>query len=56
MPDWKAIYPFARKAMKSFTDGGRGFETKIGSCHGSLSPAPCWRVSKDVLAATAVWR
>jgi hypothetical protein len=31
LPDWNAVYPLARKAMKSFTDGGTGFETEIDS-------------------------
>ena len=29
LPDWKAIYPLAQRAMKSFHDGGAGFETKL---------------------------
>jgi hypothetical protein len=31
LPDWKAIYPLAQRAMKSFGDGGAGFETSIDS-------------------------
>ena len=31
LPDWKAVYPLARRAMKSFSDGGTGFETQIDS-------------------------
>jgi hypothetical protein len=27
LPDWEAIYTLARRAMKSFQDGGQGFET-----------------------------
>ena len=27
LPDWEAIYPLARRAMKSFQDGGHSFET-----------------------------
>ena len=30
LPDWKTIYPLAKRAMKSFADGGSGFETSIG--------------------------
>ena len=29
LPDWNAIYPVARAAMKSFREGGRGFETRL---------------------------
>ena len=29
LPDWKTVYPLARKAMKSFADGGKGFETTL---------------------------
>ena len=35
LPDWKTIYPVAQRAMKSFEDGGTGFETSIG----------CWRIA-----------
>jgi len=31
LPDWNAIYPLARRAMKSFRDGGSGFETTLDS-------------------------
>lgn len=31
LPDWKAIYPVAQRAMKSFSGGGSGFETRFGS-------------------------
>jgi len=31
LPDWKTIYPIARRAMKSFEDGGNGFETTVDS-------------------------
>jgi hypothetical protein len=27
LPDWNAIYPAAQRAMRSFKDGGKGFET-----------------------------
>jgi hypothetical protein len=30
MPDWRAIYPLAQRAMRSFADGGKGFETSFG--------------------------
>jgi hypothetical protein len=33
LPDWKDIYPLAQRAMKSFADGGKGFETSAGSWH-----------------------
>lgn len=29
LPDWNTIYPLAQKAMLSFQDGGKGFETKV---------------------------
>jgi hypothetical protein len=29
LPDWKAVYPLARRAMQSFEDGGAGFETTL---------------------------
>lgn len=29
LPDWKSIYPLARRAMQSFQDGGAGFETSL---------------------------
>lgn len=29
LPDWREIYPLARKAMRSFPDGGTGFETEF---------------------------
>ena len=29
LPDWQEIYPLARKAMRSFVDGGNGFETEV---------------------------
>jgi hypothetical protein len=31
LPDWKAIYPLAQRAMKSFQDGGHGFEASLDS-------------------------
>lgn len=31
LPDWKTVYPLAQRAMKSFDDGGTGFETSIDS-------------------------
>jgi hypothetical protein len=38
LPDWNAVYPLARKAMKSFTDGGTGFETEIDSWNIAARP------------------
>jgi hypothetical protein len=29
LPDWKSIYPLAKRAMESFKDGGAGFETSL---------------------------
>ena len=29
LPDWIAIYPVAQRAMRSFRDGGKGFETEF---------------------------
>jgi hypothetical protein len=29
LPDWKAVYPLAKRAMQSFEDGGTGFETRL---------------------------
>jgi len=29
LPDWKAVYPLAKRAMQSFQDGGAGFETTL---------------------------
>ena len=31
LPDWRAVYPLAQRAMRSFADGGPGFETTIDS-------------------------
>jgi hypothetical protein len=42
LPDWRAIYPLAERAMRSFADGGHGFETTVDS----------WRIAaRPVLAA-----
>ena len=41
LPDWKTVYPLAQRAMKSFADGGTGFETSIGS----------WRIAARPVAA-----
>lgn len=30
LPDWREMFPLARKAMRNFSDGGKGFETEIG--------------------------
>ena len=38
LPDWKTIYPLARKAMKSFADGGNGFETTVDSWQVAARP------------------
>lgn len=29
LPDWKTIYPVAQRAMRSFKDGGKGFEMEF---------------------------
>ncbi len=29
LPDWKSVYPLAKRAMQSFRDGGAGFETSL---------------------------
>jgi hypothetical protein len=29
LPNWKAVYPLAKRAMQSFEDGGSGFETTL---------------------------
>ncbi len=31
IPGWNTVYPIASRAMKSFQDGGAGFETTLGS-------------------------
>jgi hypothetical protein len=31
LPNWKEVYPLAQKAMRSFADGGGGFEMRLGS-------------------------
>jgi hypothetical protein len=38
LPDWKAIYPLAQRAMKSFADGGSGFETSLGTWNIAVRP------------------
>lgn len=38
LPDWEAIYPLARRAMKSFQDGGKGFETTLDSWSIAVRP------------------
>ncbi len=38
LPDWDAIYPVARRAMKSFQDGGQGFETTFGKWNIAARP------------------
>jgi len=47
LPDWNAMYPLAQRAMKSFSDGGGGFETSLGA-----SPTS-WRIAaRPVLAGS----
>jgi hypothetical protein len=38
LPDWKEMYPLAQRAMKSFVDGGTGFETSIGMWSVAVRP------------------
>ena len=38
LPDWKAIYPLASKSMRSFQDGGQGFETTVGDWNIAVRP------------------
>jgi hypothetical protein len=38
LPDWEAIYPIARSAMKSFLDGGQGFEATFGTWNIAARP------------------
>jgi hypothetical protein len=38
LPDWNAIYPVAQKAMKSFQDGGKGFETTVDNWNIAARP------------------
>jgi hypothetical protein len=38
LPDWRAIYPLAQRAMRSFADGGTGFETSLDSWHIAARP------------------
>ena len=38
LPDWNAIYPLAQKAMKSFQDGGKGFETTLDNWNIAARP------------------
>jgi hypothetical protein len=42
LPDWGTIYPLAQRAMKSFADGGSGFETSMNS----------WRIAARPVVAT----
>jgi len=51
LPDWKAIYPLAQRAMKSFADGGAGFDTSMGTWRTSLC-ARWWRARIGALPAT----
>jgi len=38
LPDWNAVYPLASRAMKSFLDGGHGFETTLDSWNLAVRP------------------
>jgi hypothetical protein len=38
LPDWKAIYPLAQRAMKSLADGGSGFDTSLGTWKIAVRP------------------
>jgi hypothetical protein len=38
LPDWNAIYPLAGKAMRSFQDGGQGFENAVGNWNIAARP------------------
>jgi hypothetical protein len=40
LPDWNAICPVAQKAMRSFEDGGAGFETTLGNWQIAARPVP----------------
>ncbi len=59
LPDWRTIYPLAQKEMKSFEDGGGGFETSIGSWHVVARPfvasqercVACHNMARDGSAA-----
>ena len=39
LPDWNAIYPLARRAMNSFRDDGKGFETRLDGWDIAARPA-----------------
>ena len=39
LPSWNDAYPLAQKAMKSFSDGGHGFETQINGWTIAARPA-----------------
>jgi hypothetical protein len=38
LPDWQEMYPLAQRAMKSFADGGTGFETSMGTWNIAVRP------------------
>jgi len=40
LPDWYDIYAVAQHAMSSFRDGGKGFETSLGSWTIAARPVP----------------
>lgn len=39
LPDWKAIYPIAKRALRSFNDGGKGFEIEFETWMLAARPA-----------------
>ena len=39
LPAWRDAYPIAQRAMRSFNDGGHGFETGVGDWTISARPA-----------------
>jgi hypothetical protein len=39
LPDWNQVYSLAQRGMRSFRDGGRGFETTHGSWTIAVRPA-----------------
>jgi hypothetical protein len=39
LPDWRAMYPLAQRAMKNFADGGHGFETQLDTWNVVARPA-----------------
>jgi hypothetical protein len=47
LPDWKTVYPLAKRAMQSFEDGGSGFETTLNGWDVAARP-----VATDARCAT----